>query len=323
MGEGYLEPHNPNGEVQELGLEESHFFDFECISPRLDEAPRKPESHLDTPVMITAETGNMSFENMVKLTKERIKQMEDIESANEMTNEVTEDQDLRIPVKQSTPQKSRFNKAPSIEAKPQNSLNGVSLAKTTRRRSSRPKVPKSSTVNSEEGSTSPKGISLAKRKDVVNKTLLRSVKRYYTSLFEQFTKENLYTKQERREFWKAYISEFTKSIFGDYMSTITPESGITLEEVNAFMSAMIVPNNIKRSECEEVYNLMMEEFSNLLYKYSIKRLGSFVRNPSVKFVLRHYVELGPLRDLLENDVTLSKNKSLYLRASKEILNINM
>jgi hypothetical protein len=198
--------------------------------------------------MITADTGNMSFENMVKLTNERIKKMEDFESGNELTNEITDDQDLRIPVKLSTPQKSRFSKSKSYEAKPQNSPYGGSLAKTTRRRSSRPKVPKTSTVNSEEGSTSPKGISLAKRKDVVNKTLLRSVKRYYTSLFEQFTKENLYTKQERREFWKDYIAEFTKSIFGDYMDTITPDSGVAIEEVNAFMSAMIVPNNIKRSE---------------------------------------------------------------------------
>lgn len=66
---------------------------------------------------------------------------------------------------------------------------------------------------------------------------------------------------------------------------------------------------------------MMEDFSNLLYKYSIKRLGTFVRNPSVAYVLRHYVERGPLRDLLDNDVTLSKNKNLYMRASKEILNM--
>mmetsp|Transcript_33818 Transcript_33818/g.39001 ORF Transcript_33818/g.39001 Transcript_33818/m.39001 type:complete len:122 (+) Transcript_33818:367-732(+) len=36
------------------------------------------------------------------------------------------------------------------------------------------------TNGSEESSTSPKGVNLAKRKDVINKTLLRSIKRYYT-----------------------------------------------------------------------------------------------------------------------------------------------
>jgi len=191
----------------------------------------------------------------------------------------------------------------------------------TRRRSSRPKPAKKASISTDDVSPCSKGISLAKRKDVVNKTLLRSVKRYYTSLFEQYAKDNQYSKQEKKEFWKEYIYEFTKTIFGEYMENIRQYPDATLLEVNAFMASMIVPNNIKRTDCEDVYHTMMEEFSNLLYKYSIKRLGLFMKNSSVAFVLRHYIERGPLAELLENDVTLSKNKHLYLKASKELLNL--
>lgn len=319
LGEEDQAPNYLNWGLEDVNLSIPHFLEFECTSPKIEDMPVQGEPVRDVRVLSTAETGSLSFENIAKLTKQRMKQVEDYESGNELTNELTEDQELRCSPKPAPVLKSRFSRNSAPESKTQNMQNGVVTPKTTRRRSSRPKLTKSDTITSEEGSCSTKGISLAKRKDVVNKTLLRSVKRYYTSLFENFMKENQYSKQEKREFWKDYIEEFTKTIFGDYMDTITPESGVTIQEVNAFMASMIVPNNIKRTNCEEVYTLMMEEFSNLLYKYSIKRLGSFVRNPSVKCVLRHYIERGPLDGLLENDVTLSKNKSLYVKASREIL----
>lgn len=249
LGEEVQEPQYTYHGVPEAGLQEPPCFDFECLSPKLEDTHYKEQEVADSHAILTADTGNMSFENMVKLTKERYKKLEDIEeSENELTNEFTDDQELQAPLTKRPSQKSRFSKASQFEPKPQISQNGGNCSKNTRRRSSRPKIPKSDSLPSEEGSSSPKGISLAKRKDVVNKTLLRSVKRYYTSLFEQFTKENQYTKQERREFWKEYIDEFVKSIFGDYVDSITPESGVTIEEVNGFMAAMIVPNNIKRTE---------------------------------------------------------------------------
>lgn len=322
LGEAAQTPDYANYRPEEVNFSESHFLDFECTSPKFEDMPEQKQTVRDVHVMTTAESGNLSFENMVKLTKKRMQQVEDYESGSELTGEVTEDQELKMSPVKAPAMKSRFSRNSAPENKTQNLQNGVVGQKTTRRRSSRPKLAKSDTIASEEGSTSVKGISLAKRKDVVNKTLLRSVKRYYTSLFEHFMKENQYSKQEKREFWKEYIEEFTKSISGDYIETITPESGICLKEVNAFMASMIVPNNIKRTNCEEVYTSMMEEFSNLLYKYSIKRLGSFVRNPSVKYVLKHYIERGPLEELLENDVTLSKNRSLYTKASKEILSMH-
>uniref|UniRef100_A0A7S3NBR4 Uncharacterized protein n=1 Tax=Euplotes harpa TaxID=151035 RepID=A0A7S3NBR4_9SPIT len=103
---------------------------------------------------------------------------------------------------------------------------------------------------------------------------------------------------------------------------------------------MIMPNAIKHAEHEDVYNKMLDEFSSLLYKYSIKKLAAFVSNPSVSFVLRQFNqnsqshsgkkgesknpseisnEKGAFKYFLESDVTLSKNKQLYIKAWKEIL----
>lgn len=107
-------------------------------------------------------------------------------------------------------------------------------------------------------------------------------------MFEEFTRENEYTKQERKEFWKEYIAEFTESIYGDQLSSQTTDEHATREGINAFMAAMVTPNSIKRTSDDDVYSLMLEEFSSLLYKYSIKKLAAFVSNPSVSYVLRQF-----------------------------------
>ena len=199
---------------------------------------------------------------------------------------------------------------------------GGRSSRNVRRRSNRKKTGrKESRVAENISNTTRKGISLAKRKDVVNKTLLRSVKRYYTNLFDQFIRRNEYSKQDKREFWKTYIEEFIREEFPVSLELFQEDTSISLEEIKAFIAAMVVPNNIKRSDCEPAYNIILDDFSNLLYKYSIKRLGSFMKNTSVYFVLKHFVENGPLSDLLENDDTLSKNRHLYLKASKEILSL--
>ena len=107
------------------------------------------------------------------------------------------------------------------------------------------------------------------------------------------------------------------------------------------MASMVTPNSIKRTSDDNVYSLMLEEFSSLLYKYSIKKLAAFISNPSVSYVLRQFnqkphIELkydrsnyhqSPNEDwvksqfehFLESDVTLSKNRNLYIKAWKEII----
>ena len=173
----------------------------------------------------------------------------------------------------------------------------------------------------EEEKAHASGISLSKRKDVVNKTLLRSVKRYYTSLFQQFLHDNQYSKPEKRQYWMNYIDEFSKLNFSNWLEDIKSRDDVSWEAVKGFMASMVVPNNIKRTDCPPVYNEMLEAFSGLLYKYSIKRLETILKDVSVSYVLKHYIESGPLRDLLDSDATLSKNKHLYLRASKEIISL--
>ena len=56
---------------------------------------------------------------------------------------------------------------------------------------------------------------LSGRKDVVFKTLLRSIKRYYSNLFEDTTEYNELTKTKQDKLWVSIIEDFTKKIFAE------------------------------------------------------------------------------------------------------------
>jgi len=322
IGEKSQNAKHPEDDLEEVIQNESSFFDFECISPQIDDFNKLDKSPSDSQWLKTADTNKVLSEKSIFSNDE--KDASESEDSGVITNEASVDQELQQNVRQPLLKKSRFSMKNSVSIKPVTQQFGVTNEKVSSvRKSSRTKSPKVSSIQSFEESPSSKGVNLAKRKDVVNKTLLRSVKRYYTTLFEKFLKESQYTKQEKREFWRQYVDEFSTTIFGSHLqSTIDSDSEVTRIGVNAFIASMVVPSSIKRNGEEDQCSAILDEFSNLLYKYSIKRLTTFIKNKSVAFVLRHYTEEGPLSNLLETDVTLSKNKHLYMKASREILTMS-
>ena len=237
--------------------------------------------------------------------------------------------------------RSRFGRQIKPEIKPEMRSTGYKNLNSKRKVAVRHKSKIVKIQSNEDDSSIHKGINLAKRKDVINKTLLRSIKRYYTCLFDKFGRENKFSKQQRKESWMELIDEFTKSMYSDLDGSNIVIDKTTQEGIKAFMASMITPNSIKRSNEDRVYIQMLDDFSSLLYKYSIKKLKAFVWNPAVSYVLRHFnqngdtvskseklsknqmsemiLEQGPFQIFLDSDPTLSKNKLLYIKAWKEII----
>lgn len=325
LGEGNRLLTNGYSFVPNKDFDEQDYLNFDCFSSKLDEPEDEFNNLLESYDPAGIHSQQVFSGNNREQTCGNLKKNTSYESGNDLTNEISCDSDLKTVTNTPPRNELRYLKSafgPKPEKCDSGVNSGVNNQNTRRRKSQRPKVNKLDSVDSEDASSaSGKGISLAKRKDVVNKTLLRSAKRYYTNLFDQFIRESHYSKQEKREFWKLYIKDFSKALFKD-LGEVALKGKVTIEDVNAFMAAMIVPNYVKRAEQNDVYADITQEFSDLLYKYSIKRLNAFVANPSVGYVLKQFVEEGALKSLLDDDVTLSKNRSLYIKAAKEIIKLS-
>lgn len=336
LGESVHELRLSETDHQEFEFAENKQNLWESISPKIEETHYEDHA-LKNFFKISSENRIPSFS---KVTQADQKTPEIHEGNITPKTEAVKHENIKeepATVSQPVWKRSRFGR----EIKPQTNIFPSKLPKRVRKITGKQRTKNPNNLTSDEDSSSHKGIILAKRKDVINKTLLRSIKRYYTSMFDEFARENQYTKQERKEFWREYIDEFTKSIYGDSLNAQALDDQVIQEGINAFMASMVTPNSIKRTSDDNVYSLMLEEFSSLLYKYSIKKLAAFISNPSVSYVLRQFnqkphIELkydrsnyhqSPNEDwvksqfehFLESDVTLSKNRNLYIKAWKEII----
>lgn len=77
---------------------------------------------------------------------------------------------------------------------------------------------------------------LAIRSDVVNKTLLRSLKRYYTARFEQDTNYKTVGKFDTKQEIYEKLTEFTRSIYeGDRRFDVEEFSDVSFENLTFYM----------------------------------------------------------------------------------------
>jgi len=169
---------------------------------------------------------------------------------------------------------------------------------------------------------------LSGRKDVVYKTLLRSVKRYYSSEFESRTEYQTLTKSKQDKKCGKIIDKFTREMFtGQLTSCSEGESekltinGVEFSEVASFILALIIPSYVKRNCRNTPTYTIYDTFYECLYRYSHKRLESALAISSIACVFKIFLEGPVFENLLQNDGTLSKNREAFESAKVEFLDI--
>jgi len=151
------------------------------------------------------------------------------------------------------------------------------------------------------------GVKLSTRKDVVSKTLLRSLKRYYTELF--FESYDL-GKKESAESYLYKINEFSEKVLNCKMAELR-QWGITMEEATKFISMMVSPSHIKTSLTEELDIALYSDFYSCLYQYSHKKLAYMLSNKVCGFLFHEFVNDGHLAAFITACPTMSQNASTY------------
>lgn len=159
------------------------------------------------------------------------------------------------------------------------------------------------------------GVSLNVRKDVVNKTLFRSLKRFHT---EEFSKLNL--NLEKGESTESYLSKI--SIYCSTMRSKEAEMekyNITMKEVEKLIAIMVSPNHIKNSLKDVNDAALYKDYYSCLYQYSHKKLASMLSNRVCSFLFSVFINDGHLLHFISNCSTMSQNKDIYQKAGDSFL----
>lgn len=155
------------------------------------------------------------------------------------------------------------------------------------------------------------GVNLSTRKDVVNKTLFRSLKRFHT---EKFLSMFELGKKETAESYLEKVSQFCSEVFGEKLSELD-SWGISLRAIEKFIAVMVSPNHIKNALDDESDATLYKDYYSCLYQYSHKKLANMLQNRVCGFLFHHFVLDGHISNFISNCSTMSQHPEVYRKAS--------
>lgn len=155
---------------------------------------------------------------------------------------------------------------------------------------------------------------LSKRSDVVNKTILRSMKRYYLTEFDSVT--SFSTLSDKDKF--AYFHELVRTFVTRELKSTKGLSEEEIEDTIFFFGSMISHIHMRRGIQISKQRTQVNFVHKCLYNYSHKKLTQLIAYGGFRQVLRDFVKFGGLEVVINSEETLSKNQDVYKKAADEL-----
>lgn len=153
-------------------------------------------------------------------------------------------------------------------------------------------------------SNEPKDFS--KRLDVVNKTILRSIKRYYVTEFDSFC--NFSELDDKEKFAKFH--ELIRKYVIQEMKLSTELNEQELEDAIFAFGSMISHIHMRRGIKISKLRTQVNFIHKCLYNYSHKKSQQMLQG-GFKYILKDFIQQGGIDIVLNSEETMLKQKEIY------------
>ncbi|CAI2368999.1 unnamed protein product [Moneuplotes crassus] len=176
---------------------------------------------------------------------------------------------------------------------------------------------------------------LSLRKDVVYKTLIRSLKRRVTEKcdlslqkgWSKCDKEKAYFSEVDKLFLESYSTFFPTEQNRNIIELITDREFMRVDKFNVFnkentkiyLCLLIIPEVIKPYLKNQKRRCQHKLIYDCLYKYSHKKLDKLLQSEFFSFLFKQYVDSGDFERMLQQDKTLEKHRDAYKQACEYFL----
>lgn len=157
-------------------------------------------------------------------------------------------------------------------------------------------------------------IDLSQRRDVVNKTVLRIMRRYFMQKFRDMYPQKFKSKDAKTKWYFDYIMRFTAELFG--------QTHPDLEMLQIYMASIINPKHMTNANIKDT-GLEKDQFLtfyNTLYKYSHTRLVNLFKVEPLGTLYNHFY-YGPMDQIIQSETSVTKNSKLYAAAFADFLKV--
>lgn len=158
-------------------------------------------------------------------------------------------------------------------------------------------------------------LDLSKRGDVVNKTILRAMKRYYFTEFDSMF--NFTTLNDKDKF--ANFHQLIRRFVTKEMKGTRNLSAQDQEEAILFFGSMISHVHMRRGITVSKIRTQVNFVHKCLYNYSHKKLSQLMENEGFKFILDDFVNYDGIEVVLNSEETMLKQQDLYRDACRSLL----
>mmetsp|Transcript_8887 Transcript_8887/g.7869 ORF Transcript_8887/g.7869 Transcript_8887/m.7869 type:complete len:361 (+) Transcript_8887:45-1127(+) len=156
---------------------------------------------------------------------------------------------------------------------------------------------------------------LSKRGDVVNKTILRAIKRYYFTEFDSLFSFSTLTDKEKF----ANFHEFVRKYVTEEMKGTKNLSDDDKEVAILFFGSMISHVHMRRGITISKIRTQVNFVHKCLYNYSHKKLSQLIKQGGFKFILDDFVNYDGIDVVLNSEETMLKDQDFYRDTCESLL----
>jgi hypothetical protein len=159
-------------------------------------------------------------------------------------------------------------------------------------------------------SSSKEIVDLAQRRDVVNKTILRVMRRFLTQKLKANFPQEYEGKEDKQNRFFENVRNLAVLMFG--------EDNNELDTLHFFLASIIDHKYLKDQDLLMAGATESDKtvFYDCLYKYSHTRLVNLFSVEPLAEIYRHFYEEAK-NNILDSETSLSKNRSLYEKVMEE------
>lgn len=161
---------------------------------------------------------------------------------------------------------------------------------------------------------------LSQRRDVVFKTIIRDMRKFYINDFNECTGYVKRKRYKRKDFYLTWIDEY---IEWDHIKAASMKGSRLIKDFNIYLAALIYPKEVESILQKKPQKRIAEEIYDTLYKFSLCKMKIMLWKDSIfnLFMTYYQLEIKDGNRLLTNK-TMNQHKGLYIEAYRLMSNIN-
>ena len=166
----------------------------------------------------------------------------------------------------------------------------------------------------------PRNGELSQRRDVIFKTIIRDMRKYYIQDFNETTGFVKRKRYKRKDFYLTCIDEYIEA---DHIKQLSMKNTRCIKDFNIYLGALIYPKEFQNILQKKPQKKIAEEIYNALYKFSLGKMKNVLIKDSIQNLFLYYYNKEIVNGhRLENNTTMSQHKGLYLEAFKVMHQVN-